>query len=382
MPVDHSSPHARSPADCLITGGTGLLGNNLVRQLINRGRSLRVLVRPRKNGTDVSLAGLPVSEVNGSLDDEALLEQATDGVKLVIHSAAMVHCGWRHRDEMYRVNVEGTARLARAARQAGARFVQISSVDALGLRDDGQPADEETPPGGMVECPYVVTKREAEAAVLAEVERGLDAVIVNPVYMIGPWDWKPSSGRMLLEVGSGKGLLAPPGANDFVDVRDVVAGIEAAIERGQTGRRYILGGHALSYLEAWQVFATVTGRRPPLGTAPPAAVRMAGWFGDLAGLVLRREPPVNSAAASMSMLPHNFSCQRAVDELGYTVRPFETAAADAWTWFCEHGYAQPHPDRHAAPAPANPLPRSQPGSRSPSDLHQSATAGVTAKNAV
>jgi dihydroflavonol-4-reductase len=89
----------------------------------------------------------------------------------------------------------------------------------------------------MPECPYVVTKREAERAVLAEVEHGLDAVIVNPVYMIGPWDWKPSSGRMLLEVGAGKGLFAPPGANDFVDVRDVAAGILAAAERGISGRR-------------------------------------------------------------------------------------------------------------------------------------------------
>ena len=145
---------------------------------------------------------------------------------------------------MYRVNVEGTTHLSEIARIAGARFIHVSSVDALGLRSDGIPANEETSPGGMIECPYVLTKRMAESAVLAQVERGLDAVIVNPVYMIGPWDWKPSSGRMLLEVGDGKGLLAPPGANDFVDVRDVVSGIEAAHERGQTGRRYILGGHA------------------------------------------------------------------------------------------------------------------------------------------
>ena len=368
MPADHSSSHVWSPANCLITGGTGLLGNNLVRQLISRGSSVRVLVRPRKHGSDISLADLPITQVTGALDDEALLERATDGVKLVIHSAAMVHCGWRHRDEMYRVNVEGTARLARVARKAGARFIQVSSVDALGLRADGKPANEETPPGGMIECPYVVTKREAEAAVLEEVERGLDAVIVNPAYMIGPWDWKPSSGRMLLEVASGKGLLAPPGANDFVDVRDVVAGIEAATERGQTGRRYILGGHALSYLEAWQVFATVTGRRPPLGTAPPAAVRVAGWFGDLASLVLKREPPVNSAAASMSMLPHNFSCKRAVDELGYAIRPLETAVADAWAWFCEHGYAQPHRGWNATRLPAYPQPLRQPGCLSASNL--------------
>lgn len=333
------APSAVGPGICLVTGGTGLVGNNVVRRLLAAGRQVRVLVRPRRSGIDRSLEGLTIDQRVGTLEDEDSLQQAVDGASLVIHSAAVVHCGWRHRDEMQRVNVEGTARLARAARRAGARFVQVSSVDALGLRADGVPGDEETPPGGMVECPYVVTKREAEAAVLAEVDQGLDAVIVNPVYMIGPWDWKPSSGRMLLEVGSGKGLLAPPGANDFVDVRDVVSGIEAAAARGQTGRRYILGGHPLTYLEAWRVFAEVTGRRPPLGNAPPLAVRTAGWFGDLAATVLRREPPVNSAAAGMSMLRHNFSCERAQTELGYRFRPFAETVADAWVWFCEHGYA-------------------------------------------
>ena len=332
-------PPVVSQGTCFVTGGTGLVGNNTVRRLLDAGRQVRVLVRPRRGDTDRSLKGLSVDQRTGTLEDEAGLQQAVDGVSLVIHSAAVVHCGWRHSEEMHRVNVEGTRRLAQAARRAGARFVHVSSVDALGLRADGVPADEETPPGGMVECPYVVTKREAEAAVLAEVDRGLDAVIVNPVYMIGPWDWKPSSGRMLLEVSSGKGLLAPPGANDFVDVRDVVSGIEAAAARGQTGRRYILGGHPLTYLEAWRVFAKVTGRRPPLGNAPPLAVRTAGWFGDLAATVLRREPPVNSAAAGMSMLRHNFSCERAKNELGYRFRPFAETVADAWGWFCEHGYA-------------------------------------------
>jgi len=213
-------------------------------------------------------------------------------------------------------------------------------VDAIGLRPDGAPADDENPPGGMPECPYVVTKREAERAVLDEVERGLDAVIVNPVYMIGPWDWKPSSGRMLLEVGAGKGLFAPPGANDFVDVRDVAHGILAALEKGRTGRRYILGGHSLSYLEAWRVFARAAGRMQPLGVAPRAAVRIAGWVGDAASLFTRRELPVNSAAAAMSMLPHNFSSARAQAELGYAFRPFETTVADAWGWFVDHGYAR------------------------------------------
>ena len=327
--------------DFLVTGATGLVGNNVVRQLVSRGQSVRVLVRGRGETVDRAFAGLPVERRFGDLDTDSSLAAAADGVAVVIHAAALVHCGWRHLDEMRAVNVEGTRRVARAARLAGARLIHVSSVDAIGLRPDGLPADEETPPGGMPECPYVVTKREAELAVLAEVDRGLDAVIVNPVYMLGPWDWKPSSGRMLLEVAAGKGLFAPPGGNDFVDVRDVAAGIMAAIERGRTGCRYILGGHSLSYLEAWRVFARVTGRMPPLGAAPPAAVLLAGLVGDTVSLFTRRERPVNSAAAAMSMLPHNFSSQRAMTELGYAYRPFESTVQDAWNWFLDRGYARP-----------------------------------------
>lgn len=336
-------PATDSSVDCVVTGATGLVGNNVVRLLVRRGSRVRAVVRSAGRTLD----GLHVQVVNAALDDERALQRAIDGTTAVIHSAAFVHCGWRHREEMRTANVEGTRRVARAARRAGARLVHVSSVDAIGLTADGSPADEETPPGGMPECPYVVTKREAEQAVLAEVGQGLDAVIVNPVYMIGPWDWKPSSGRMLLEVGSGKGLFAPPGANDFVDVRDVAEGILAALDRGRTGRRYILGGHRLSYLEAWRTFARAAGRMQPLGVAPRAAVQVAGWVGDAASLFTRRELPVNSAAAAMSMLPHNFSCARARAELGYAFRPFEATVSDAWTWFLEHGFARPVRERTA-----------------------------------
>ena len=332
-------------SDCLVTGATGLVGNNVVRQFVDRGRPVRVLVRGSGPVVDRAFAGLPVTRCPGALDDERSLAAASAGAGVVVHAAAVVHCGWARLEEMRRVNVEGTRLVARAARLAGARLIHVSSVDAIGLRSDGGPADEDTPPGGMPECPYVVTKREAEAAVLAEVERGLDAVIVNPVYMLGPWDWKPSSGRMLLEVAAGRGLFAPPGANDFVDVRDVAAGIITAIDRGRSGRRYILGGHPLSYLDAWRIFARTTGRMPPLGHAPRAAVRVAGWLGDAIGLITGKEPDVNSAATTMSLLAHNFSSRRAETELGYAYRPFETTVQDAWSWFVERGYARPARDR-------------------------------------
>jgi dihydroflavonol-4-reductase len=335
------SIESRRTGPCLVTGATGLVGNNVVRLLADRGVPVRVLVRPDGPRNDRALAGLPVERVEATLDDDESLVRAVDGAAVVVHAAAIVHIGWQRLDEMRAVNLEGARRVAVAARRCGARLVHVSAIDALGRNADGRLTDEETPAGGWVECPYVVTKREAEATVLAEIDRGLDAVIVNPVYMLGPWDWKPSSGRMLLEVAGGLGVLAPGGSNDFVDARDVAAGILSAIDRGRTGRRYILGGHRRTYLEAWQLFARVTAARIPRRNVPPMLARCVGRCGDLWGRITGREPDVNSAAVEMSLLDHVSSCRRAEGELGYRYRPLEETVRDAWDWFLTHGYARP-----------------------------------------
>ncbi|HEV3417722.1 MAG TPA: HpnA protein, partial [Pirellulales bacterium] len=184
----------------------------------------------------------------------------------------------------------------------------------------------------------VITKREAEQVVLEQVEAGLDAVIVNPAFMLGPWDWKPSSGRMLLDLATGWGLLAPPGGNDFCDVRDVAAGILAALDRGSRGRRYILGGEPMSFLEAWSLFAKIIGVRPPWRKALPPGLWVYGHFGDLRGWLTGREPNLNSAAVAMSRLEHHYSYARAAAELGYRPRPAREAAETAWKWFKDNGY--------------------------------------------
>jgi dihydroflavonol-4-reductase len=167
----------------------------------------------------------------------------------------------------------------------------------------------------------------------------LQATIVNPGFMLGPWDWKPSSGRMLLHVARHWAIAAPLGGNNYCDVRDVAAGIYAAAERGGIGRRYILGGESFNYLEAWRIFAEVTGARRPLFPLGPLIRRLAGWSGDLVTRLTGREPDVNSAATAAAALPRNFSSARAEAELGYHPRPLREAATAAWLWFREHGYA-------------------------------------------
>jgi dihydroflavonol-4-reductase len=144
---------------------------------------------------------------------------------------------------------------------------------------------------------------------------------------------------MLLEIAKGRALLAPRGGNCFLDVRDAAIGVVAALERGRVGRRYILGGQNLTYLDAWRRIAPIVGGRGPLGTAPAAGAwllgRAAGFWGRLRG----QEPVVNPVSVAMGELPHYFSSARARAELNFPESDFERAVSDAWRWFREHGYA-------------------------------------------
>jgi dihydroflavonol-4-reductase len=320
----------------LVTGATGLVGNNVVRLLLNRGQRVRVLQRAKADPRP--LAGLKVEFASGDVRDAESVRRACQGASLVIHAAALVHIGWTGLEEQRAVNVEGTRHVASACSESGARLVHVSTVDAMACGSRAAPADEETPLNAHVLCPYVVTKREAEQVVLEHVQGGLPAVIVNPAFMLGPWDWKPSSGRMLLAVAKGQGRFAPPGGNDFCDVREVAAGILAAAEKGTPGRRYILGGESLSYLEAWRMFAEVTGGPPPIKRVRKWLTLTIGSLGSLWGRISAREPDINLAAARMSNLEHHFSSERAIRELGYRVAPARLAAEAAWAWFKEQGY--------------------------------------------
>ncbi|MCE9544901.1 MAG: NAD-dependent epimerase/dehydratase family protein [Planctomycetia bacterium] len=323
----------------LVTGATGLVGNNVVRLLLERGErreNIRALVRAEISARP--LVGLDVEVFLGDVCDEASVQRAIVGVNQVVHAAAVVQIGWHGMQRAQQVNVEGTRHVAAAARSVGARMVHVSSCDTCGFGTASRPADEDTPVVDGVLTPYVVTKRAAEKVVQEEVGRGLWATIVNPGFMLGPWDWRPSSGQMLVEIARGRGFLAPRGTFSLCDVRDVAAGILAALERGQCGRKYILAGHTLTYLEAWRMFAEAAGARRPLGTVRPVIGWLAGRGGDLWGRITGHEPNVNSAAIAMALLRKDYSCARAESELGYHMRPVGETIADALAWFREHGY--------------------------------------------
>ncbi len=320
----------------LVTGATGLLGNNIVRLLLDRGERMRVLMR--RDSSQRPITGLDVELALGDVRDEAAVRQACQGVTAVIHCAAYVRIGWTHREVYEQINVGGTRRVAEACLRIGARMVHASSTDVFGGCSLERATDESTPFGNGPLVPYVETKRQAEDVVTVLMRQGLDAVIVNPAFMLGPWDWKPSSGKLLIAVSRGTALLAPRGWLSFCDARDVAAGILAARDRGTAGRRYILAGRTLEWIDLFRLIADVCGVQKPLARGGAFTLNLGGWGGDIYGRLTGTEPDVNSASVAMALLPKNYSSARAITELDYDNRPADETVRDAWNWFHANGY--------------------------------------------
>lgn len=319
----------------LVTGATGLLGNNLVRLLLARGEPVRALVR---DAAHQALAGLPIEKVVGDVRDAGSVRAACEGTTFVLHAAAHVRMGWQEPELYEAVNVHGTRNVVNACRAVGARMVHVSSTDVFGRCSLKRPTDEDTPAGPTPKTPYALTKRAGEAVVLEACQQGLNGVIVNPGFMLGPWDWKPSSGKIVLAVGRGAAIVAPKGWCSLCDARDVAAGALAARDCKAIGRRYILAGETLRFIDAFKLIAEVCQANPPLLQARKIVASIGGYSGDVWGWLSGTEPDVNSAAVAMARVPKNYSSARAERELGYRRRPLQETIADAWDWFGEHGY--------------------------------------------
>lgn len=320
----------------MVTGAAGLLGNSVLRVAAARGLAVTAWLRGRAG--ERTLAGLDVPVVFADLANGEL-EKHVESAGVVVHCAARVGIGRTDAAGFHRDNVLATQRLASACRAVGVRLIHVSTVDTLvwGTRD--RPGGE-TPAGpNASDTTYAASKRLAEAAVLAEMERGLDATIVHPGFLLGPWDWKPSSGRMILAAARGPFTVSPPGGNDFCHAGAVAEALLALADRRPPSDRYVLSGEALSYAEAFGLMRQAAGRPARVVTAPAAAVMAAGYAGDLWGRLSGREPALNSAAAAIACQPHHFSSARAVAEIGYRPRPAIEAMREAWTWFAERGYA-------------------------------------------
>ena len=260
----------------VVTGGSGLVGANLVRDLVREGRQVRVLVR----ATPAPWRGCRWSSARCDIRDAPAVADAVAGAEVVYHVAGSISVGpgaggVRRRRQRRR---HRSTWCVPAGSGGVGRLVYCSSIHALDFRPDEVAVDEERPlwTGGRRCSAYDLSKASAERVVLEAVREGLDAVIVSPTAIIGPCDFKPSwMGRFLVRLSHGRQPVLMDAGFDWVDARDVAAGARAAAERGRPGERYLLSGH-------WCSLSGLAGLAAGSTAGPPGTSR-SRWRGRKAG---------------------------------------------------------------------------------------------------
>jgi dihydroflavonol-4-reductase len=324
----------------LVTGGTGFVGANVVRALLQRGAEVRALVRPRSNTRN--LDKLDIELVAGDLRDRSSLEAAIDGCDTVYHVAAVYALWTPNPREVYDSNVTGTANLLAAAETAGVqKIVYTSSVATIGLPKDGTPGTEDVAlhPEDLVND-YKRSKYLGEQEVLKYAQRGLPVVIVNPSFPVGPWDVKPTpSGQLIVNFLRGRIPAYVDTGLNVVDVEDVAFGHVMAAEHGRIGERYILGQANLTLLELFRLLEQVSGVKAPRFRIPYGVAYLSAYVSEFVARHLTHKPPfVTLAGVKLSRKRMFFDASKAVRELGFPQTPAVEALGRAVQWFRAHGY--------------------------------------------
>lgn len=319
-----------------VTGASGHVGGNLVRELLARGRSVRVLARQDRR----AFAGLDVEIVEGDLFDENSLARLLDGAETVFHLAARISIVGPEGGLVERTNVLGARNVAAACLAAGVkRLVHASSIHAFSTHPNSEVIDETRALAlDRRHLDYDRSKARGTLEVLAAAERGLDAVIVHPSGVIGPNDFKVSRmGAVILDLVHRRLPALIDGGYNWVDVRDVVDGMLAAEKNGRRGERYLLTGRWAHVVELAALVTKFTGRptprfRTPLWLAMPASYGSLLW-----GRVTRTTPKFTPGAVRAVAMHRYVSHLKATEELGYNPRPLEATIRDTLAWFAEAG---------------------------------------------
>lgn len=324
-----------------VTGATGFVGSHVARVLAEQGADLRLLVRASSNPSNIE--DLEAERVVGDLCEPASLEKAMSGCEVAFHVAADYRLWVRDPEQMYRANVEGTKAILSAAKKNGVRrVVYTSSVATMGFTSNGHPADENSPVSlaNMI-GPYKRSKFMAEQVALEAGRRGMDVVVVNPTTPVGERDIKPTpTGRIIVDFLKKKFPAYVDTGLNLVDVRECARGHVAALEKGRSGERYILGGENLTLKQILDKLAAITGLPSPKVKVPYVMALATGVVDEIVtGRILGREPRATIDAVRMGRKKMFASSAKAERELGWKQVPVDDALRRAVEWFRENGYA-------------------------------------------
>lgn len=325
----------------LVTGAAGFLGSHVARQLVARGETVRVLMRPSSNNRAIS--DLSLEYVTGDLRDAASLERAMKDVKRVFHVAADYRLWARKPQEIYDSNVGGTKNVLAAAKNAGVeQLVYTSTVATIAVDRPNLPNEATDARLEEMIGHYKRSKWMAEQEVLLAVKEGLPAIVAMPTTPLGPWDWKPTpTGKIILDFLNGKMPGYVETGLNFVGVEECAAGHLLVAEKGKAGERYLLGAENLTLKELLEMIAEITGLSAP-GMKIPHTVALGVAYVDTAfSRLLGKEPQIPVEGVKIAQHKMFVDCSRARHELGFAPGPVVAALQRAVRWYQANGYVKP-----------------------------------------
>ncbi len=320
-----------------VTGPSGHVGANLVRHLIDDGWTVRALVHDDEKGIE----GLDVERYKGDLLNRQSLEQCFHGVDVVFNLAGRISIEGDPGGHVHKTNVEGTKNVVEACLACHVkRLIHFSSIHAF----NPIPLDEEVDESrGEDDRPttahYNRSKVEGEHEVRKGIDKGLDAVILNPTSIIGPYDFAPSlMGETFLKLYQGELTALSAGGFDFVDVRDVCQAAIAAVDYGKKGENYLIAGQWLSVKELAQKVKKVKGVKVPRFALPFGFLYAILPFVKLYARITNSTPLFTKESLATLQEYRQVSYRKAKDELGYQPRPIEDSISDIYDWFEQYGF--------------------------------------------
>lgn len=324
-----------------VTGGTGFLGWQIVRQLRDLDADVRILAL--QPDASHCIHKRPIETFWGDVRDPGLVRRATAGCSVIVHTAGLVGAWGKILERMRSVHVDGTAAVL-AMSPADARIVHTSSITTIGASRSGEVLNEDAMPRPrLINLDYVRAKHAAEQMAFDAALKGRDVVITNPGYLVGPEDYERSiMGRFCVRFWKGRIPMAPPGGLSLVDVRDVATGHLLAAEKGTSGRRYILGGENHRFPSFLYLLASVARCRPrALPRIPWMLLAGVAGLAELRAQITGREPYPSLAHVRLNRRCWFGDSSRAANELGYTFRPLFDSIRDTYAWFQKMDHIQP-----------------------------------------
>ncbi|MBH8556135.1 SDR family oxidoreductase [Nostocaceae cyanobacterium CENA357] len=328
-----------------VTGATGLLGNNLVRSLVEQGHQVKALVRSPEKAFSL-LKNSNVTFIPGDMLDVNDFVPDLEGCDVLFHTAAYFReyyqpgNHWKHLED---ININGTINLLTAAEKVGIKkVVYVSSAGIIGMKPNGAPGDETTPPHPIAEKNlYFKSKILTEKAIHQFLqEHTLPVTTILPAWMFGPGDAAPTnSGKLILDYIERKLPLTIPGGTSIVDARDVAQAMINAVDLGKSGEKYILGGRYFSIKDVFTALEKITGIPSPIQL--PHAVTVAyAWFSEKYARLSDKEVSISLNGIKAMRKRVQVSSDKAIRELGATFRPLENTLCDEVNWYCQHNYVK------------------------------------------